>query len=726
MSQNHSTQLPTQVLARKWRPRELSTLVGQEHVVRALRHALQTQRLHHAYLFTGTRGVGKTTLARILAKALNCETGITDTPCGRCNACVEIDQGRFVDLLEVDAATNTGVDEMRDLLENALYAPTAGRYKVYVIDEVHMLSKSAFNAMLKTLEEPPPHILFILATTDPQKIPVTVLSRCLQFNLKQMPPGHIVEHLQTVLTAEGIAYEVGALQLIGRAAQGSMRDALSLTDQAIAYSAGSLQEATVQAMLGAVDQRHLYDLLEALAQQDGNRLLALADDMSARSLPLGPALQAFAVLIYRLSIAHVVPSAIAQDDPEREVLMNLLGLFSATELQLLYQIATHGRKEMLYAPDEATGFGMTLLRMLAFLPGKQTHTPDLGAKAESPRRVAASSALAGTASTGSTAGAANQAISHPPTLQAHAPAASLPAAVTPVVQTPQPATVVQSSPARAAMQALGNMLGGAGGGKSAAAASAPVAAPITAPVIESRALPMRAVETRAVEVKTVPSPVLASPSAVSNVAQSPAFDDGPPPEWEEEGDYYEQQLLPRLSLVKPTVQPAPESLLQPEPSLPQGLPVGATEAPVTVSDVSVVPVSPLLSQGQWPTTDTWPAIVRSMDISGLARQTLERTQWVGVSEKDGLKVVHLLVAVKAYLENSYVQRIQQTLEKQFGAGLQIDLRLGEVTASAQLQQDHENRERQDKAEAAIAADPFVNELQLRMGASIVPGSIRSI
>ncbi len=375
---------------------------------------------------------------------------------------------------------------------------------------------------------------------------------------------------------------------------------------------------------------------------------------------------------------------------------------------------------MLYAPDEATGFGMTLLRMLAFLPGKQTHTPDPVARAEPPRRVAASAAPAGTI------GAANKATSPTPTLQAPAqvPVASLPAAAPPVVQTPQPAPVVHSSPARAAMQALGNVLGGGGAGKSAVAASAPVTAPVTTPAIESRALPIRAVEMRAAEMKAVPSPLLASPPAVSNVAQSPAFDDGPPPEWEEEGDYYEQQLLPRLSLVKPTVQSEP--VLQAEPSQPQGLSVGSPDAPATVSEVAAAPVAPLLAQGQWPTTDSWPAIVRNMDISGLARQTLERTQWVGVSEKDGLQVVHLLVAVKAYLESSYVQRIQQTLEKQFGAGLQIDLRLGEVTASAQLQQDHENRERQGKAEAAIAADPFVNELQLRMGASIVPGSIRSI
>ncbi len=365
MSQN---QHQSQVLARKWRPRDLSSLVGQVHVVQALRHALKTQRLHHAYLFTGTRGVGKTTLARILAKAVNCETGVTDQPCGQCAACKQIDQGRFVDLLEVDAATNTGVDEMRDLLENAMYVPTSGRYKVYVIDEVHMLSKPAFNAMLKTLEEPPAHLLFILATTDPQKIPITVLSRCLQFNLRQMLPEQVVEHLQYVLIQEHIEFDVSALQLIGRAAQGSMRDALSLTDQAIAYSAGKLNYDTVAAMLGTVDQRYLYEMVQALADHNGKRLLALVDELNARSVSFVAALQGLAELLYRLSIAHVVPEAISFDDPERDVLHALLSAFTATELQLLYQIAIHGVRELPLAPEEALGFGMTLLRMLAFLP----------------------------------------------------------------------------------------------------------------------------------------------------------------------------------------------------------------------------------------------------------------------------------------------------------------------------------------------------------------------
>ncbi|MDR0996469.1 MAG: DNA polymerase III subunit gamma/tau, partial [Zoogloeaceae bacterium] len=291
-----------QVLARKWRPRSFSTLVGQEHVVRALTHALSENRLHHAYLFTGTRGVGKTTIARILAKCLNCEAGISATPCGQCSACREIDAGRFVDLLEVDAATNTRVEEMRQLLENAIYAPTRGRYKVYVIDEVHMLSNSAFNAMLKTLEEPPEHVKFILATTDPQKIPVTVLSRCLQFNLKQMPIPAIVGHLSQILTEEAIPFEEAALALVARAAAGSMRDALSILDQAIAHGAGKVEQRQVEDMLGTVDQGYLFDVLEALAQADGSRLTTIAADMQSRSLSPANALQELAALLTRLQL----------------------------------------------------------------------------------------------------------------------------------------------------------------------------------------------------------------------------------------------------------------------------------------------------------------------------------------------------------------------------------------------------------------------------------------
>jgi DNA polymerase-3 subunit gamma/tau len=369
----------TTVLARKWRPKTFAQLAGQEHVVRALSNALTQNRLHHAYLFTGTRGVGKTTIARIFAKSLNCATGITATPCGECSACKEIDSGRFIDLIELDAASNTQVDNMRELLESALYAPSSGRFKVYIIDEVHMLSKSAFNAMLKTLEEPPGHVKFILATTDPQKIPVTVLSRCLQFNLKQLPPALIAAHLQYVLEQERIAFESAAVSLIARAAQGSMRDALSLLDQAIAFSAGEVDEAVVRTMLGAIDQGYLFDLLAALRDQNGAGLLEIADNMSARSVAFDSALQELATLLHRVALAQTVPQAVADDESERARLLELAQVFTAEEVQLYYQIAIHGRDEIDLAPDEYAGFTMTLLRMLAFAPARSIAQPTLAA-----------------------------------------------------------------------------------------------------------------------------------------------------------------------------------------------------------------------------------------------------------------------------------------------------------------------------------------------------------
>jgi DNA polymerase-3 subunit gamma/tau len=357
-----------QVLARKWRPKDFASLVGQEHVVRALTHALDGGRLHHAYLFTGTRGVGKTTLSRIFAKALNCETGVTATPCGVCRACREIDEGRFVDYVEMDAASNRGVDEMAALLERAVYAPVDARFKVYMIDEVHMLTNHAFNAMLKTLEEPPAHVKFILATTDPQKIPVTVLSRCLQFNLKQMPAGHIVSHLERILGEEKIPFEAQALRLLARSADGSMRDALSLTDQAIAYSANQVTEEAVRGMLGALDQSYLIRLLDALAAGDGAGVLAVADEMALRSLSFPSALQDLASLLHRVGWAQFAPSSVLEEWPEAADLRRFADMLSPEQVQLFYQIATIGRSELGLAPDEYAGFTMTLLRMLAFEP----------------------------------------------------------------------------------------------------------------------------------------------------------------------------------------------------------------------------------------------------------------------------------------------------------------------------------------------------------------------
>ncbi len=360
-------------LARKWRPKSFASLVGQEHVVRALTHALDHDRLHHAYLFTGTRGVGKTTVSRILAKALNCtgpdgQGGVTSQPCGVCPACTEIDAGRFVDYIELDAASNRGVEDMTTLLEQAVYKPTAGRFKVYMIDEVHMLSNHAFNAMLKTLEEPPDYVKFVLATTDPQKVPVTVLSRCLQFNLKQMMPSAIVSHLQQVLQAESVPADDAALRLIARAAHGSMRDALSLTDQALAYCAGRVEAAAVQQMLGTVDRSDLLHILQALAAQDGVALIAQADALEARSLSFGAALEELAALLQTIALLQLVPQAADADDPQHEALAALAGQLSPELVQLAYTTVLHGRNELSLAPDDRTGFTMTLLRLLAFAP----------------------------------------------------------------------------------------------------------------------------------------------------------------------------------------------------------------------------------------------------------------------------------------------------------------------------------------------------------------------
>jgi len=358
---------PAVALARKWRPRRFADLTGQEHVVKALSNALTQGRLHHAYLFTGTRGVGKTTLARILAKCLNCETGVTPEPCGECSACQQIDAGRFVDLLELDAASNTGVDNMREVLDNAQYAPTVGRYKVYIIDEVHMLSKPAFNSMLKTLEEPPEHVKFILATTDPQKIPVTVLSRCLQFNLKPMTQQQVIQRLGHVLGQENISAEPAALNLLARAANGSMRDALSLTDQAIAHGAGALDAAGVEAMLGTVRQDYLFDILDALARQDADGLLQQPRLLSEQGISLDAALQDLGALLTKIALAQIAPQAV-EDDQEAARIVEMASKLDAESVQLYYQIAVNGRRDLPFAPDEISGFSMTLLRMLAFTP----------------------------------------------------------------------------------------------------------------------------------------------------------------------------------------------------------------------------------------------------------------------------------------------------------------------------------------------------------------------
>ena len=430
-----------QVLARKWRPKTFAELAGQEHVVKALANALDTGRLHHAYLLTGTRGVGKTTIARLLAKSLNCVKGVTSEPCGVCDACKAIDAGRFVDLLELDAASNTGVENMREVLDNARCAPTVGRYKVYLIDEVHMLSKGAFNSMLKTLEEPPEHVKFVLATTDPQKVPITVLSRCLQFNLKPLPAPAIEARLDHILDAESIAHDAGALALLARAARGSLRDALSLLDQAIAFGAGEVREAPVRAMLGAVDRDHLYRILDAIVADDGPALLGEADAIAERGLDAGEALDGLASLLQRIAVAQVVPSAAdAFDDAPR--VRELAAALSPERVQLAWQIAIRGGEDLALAPDPATGFTMTLLRLLAFAPAEGGRVEARGTPGGSPRTAGAEKGRAAptAASPAPSMAAARSTASPSAAAPAPAPASASTAPPPSTTSTPRPST----------------------------------------------------------------------------------------------------------------------------------------------------------------------------------------------------------------------------------------------------------------------------------------------
>jgi DNA polymerase-3 subunit gamma/tau len=377
------------VLARKWRPREFSELVGQEHVVRALSNALDSGRVHHAFLFTGTRGVGKTTLARILAKSLNCETGVSSRPCGKCSACREIDEGRFVDLLEVDAASRTKVDETRELLDNVQYAPARGRYKVYLIDEVHMLSAHSFNALLKTLEEPPPHVKFLLATTDPQKLPVTVLSRCLQFNLKRLPTAAIAARLAYIAQQEQIPFEPAALELLARAADGSLRDGLSLLDQLIAFGAGHLHEADARAMLGTIDRSRTVQLLEAVATGDAAGVMREVSALDELAPDYAAVLEELASLIQKVALRQAVPGYSAGEAFPEQSLDALASRISAEDLQLYYQLVILGRRDLELAPDARGGFEMILLRMLAFRPAEGVVTPVGTARTPAAKGVAA-------------------------------------------------------------------------------------------------------------------------------------------------------------------------------------------------------------------------------------------------------------------------------------------------------------------------------------------------
>lgn len=724
-----------QVLARKWRPRDFTTLVGQEHVVKALTHALEQQRLHHAYLFTGTRGVGKTTLSRILAKSLNCvgadgQGGITAQPCGVCRACTEIDAGRFVDYIEMDAASNRGVDEMAQLLDRAIYAPTSGRFKVYMIDEVHMLTNHAFNAMLKTLEEPPEHVKFILATTDPQKIPVTVLSRCLQFNLKQMPPGHIVSHLDRILGEEGIAHEPNALRLLAAAAQGSMRDALSLTDQAIAYSAGEVSEAAVRGMLGAIDQSYLVRLLDALADENGAALVEIADEMAGRSLSFSGALQDLASLLQKIALAQVVPAAVQDDWPEADDVRRLAERFDAQSVQLFYQFANLGRNELALAPDEYAGFTMTLLRMLAFQPGHSggdAAPPSGGGGGKRAMPLAASPAA-----------------STRPAVTATAPVAAPVARVAPVAVRPQPvveaprATDQATPPAPAPVAAVSDTQAAAPARRSPAmealaaarqassrgrgGASAPAATPVAAPVARPAApiagpRPNTAAATAAV---VSPPQRGEQPAAVAVPA-----DDGPPP-WDEMPGEFASPSLEEMDAAfagwdaASGVRPgAPEPATGPAPI------EAPAAAPAPVKTIATEPVAaatpPDLSASSLATFDgNWPALAASLPIRGLAQQLAYQSELAAVEGA----TMRLRVPLPPLTDANVVERLEAALTEHFGTPVRVACDIGPARATAAAVDAEQRAERQRNAEDAIATNPFVQALVRDFAAQVVPGSIQ--
>ncbi|MBK4733582.1 DNA polymerase III subunit gamma/tau [Noviherbaspirillum pedocola] len=659
-----------QVLARKYRPRSFESLVGQEHVVRALTHALEQKRLHHAYLFTGTRGVGKTTLSRILAKCLNCigpdgQGDITAHPCGVCEACVAIDAGRFVDYIEMDAASNRGVDDMAQLLEQAVYAPSNARFKVYMIDEVHMLSNQAFNAMLKTLEEPPGHVKFILATTDPQKIPVTVLSRCLQFNLKQMPPGHIVGHLENILGQEEIPFETPALRLLAQGAHGSMRDALSLTDQAIAYAAGKVTLDAVQTMLGALDQSFLVRLLDALAADDGAGLLAVADDMAARSLSYDAALQDLASLLHRIALAQLAPAALPEDAPEREHILRLAGVLDADEVQLYYQIAVHGRNELALAPDDYAGFTMTLLRMLAFRPG---NAPAEAAPAPSPAREAP---VARAAAQPRTAPAASAAAPVAPA-SAPTPAASAAPAGRPAAGT--------MSPARAALEAARGLKRGAG------ASSAAEAAP-------------------AAFVAAVPPPKKAPASEPPPWDDLPPFDDFEPAQ---------KKTEPPAVAARPTVEAMPVAAVTVsiEP-----------EAPVASAVVEAPPQRPVPELG-W--DGDWPQLAAMLPVRGVAHQLAQQSELLECAPEGNTYVFRLRVPVDTLCSAISIEKLTAALAERFGKPVRLQHEIGPVQRTANAKAEAARAQRQREAEQTMHSDPFLQTLMREFGATIVPGSIKPV
>jgi DNA polymerase-3 subunit gamma/tau len=687
-----------QVLARKWRPRSFREMVGQTHVLKALINALDSQRLHHAYLFTGTRGVGKTTIARIIAKCLNCETGISSTPCGTCSVCREIDEGRFVDLIEVDAASRTKVEDTRELLDNVQYSPSRGRFKVYLIDEVHMLSTSSFNALLKTLEEPPPHVKFLLATTDPQKLPVTVLSRCLQFSLKNMPPERVVEHLTHVLTAENVPFEDDALWLLGRAADGSMRDAMSLTDQAIAFGEGKVLAADVRAMLGTLDHGQVYGVLHALIEGDARGVIEAVRHLAEQGPDWNGVLAEMLNVLHRVAIAQALPDAVDNGQGDRERVLQLAQALPAEDVQFYYQMGLIGRRDLPLAPDPRGGFEMVLLRMLAFRPADADDAPRVTLKPLGISQATADS---------QPSPVAGPAMAAPAAVIAAAPAAAVVSAPAPIEPAPvsaaSPAPVAEPEPIQPPSAPI-----------SATLPAEPEPEPEPEPAAAAIDLPWEAPAVAAPASEPAPSaPVVEAVAAAEPVVEAPPAATPPPTVPAEppaasaaEGDE-DEPPLGDYDYVEMDAETLDYDFGQAE-----------VEAPAAAEPLPAAnPATGLAAE--------WLALFPQLGLGGMTGSIAANCTLIEANGDDWL--LHLDPAHSALFNPTQQRRLNDALNQQQGRAikLRIELRKPEQETPAQAAA-RRRAERQRSAEASIQADPLVQQMIQQFAAKVRDGSIEPI
>ncbi|WP_434563232.1 DNA polymerase III subunit gamma/tau [Pseudomonas sp. R1-6] len=682
-----------QVLARKWRPRSFREMVGQTHVLKALINALDSQRLHHAYLFTGTRGVGKTTIARIIAKCVNCETGITSTPCGECSVCREIDEGRFVDLIEIDAASRTKVEDTRELLDNVQYAPSRGRFKVYLIDEVHMLSSHSFNALLKTLEEPPPYVKFILATTDPQKLPATILSRCLQFSLKNMTPERVVEHLTHVLGVENVPFEDDALWLLGRAADGSMRDAMSLTDQAIAFGEGKVMAAEVRAMLGTLDHGQVYDVLTALIEGDAKALLEAVRHLAEQGPDWNGVLSEILNVLHRVAIAQALPEGVDNGHGDRDRVLALAQALPAEDVQFYYQMGLIGRRDLPLAPDPRGGFEMVLLRMLAFRPADTADAPRQALKpvgisqatADSAKPVAATPVVASAAA---------------PALTAVAPAAQPIPAPAPVVVTPEPEPepVVEALPEPVAEEVIDLPWNDP---VEPQVIQQPAVEPVLETIAEQPELPPMPLPTPDSVVPDAPEWVAApmpEPTVADVEVATPGIDLDDEPPLDE--DYIEPDIDSAYSYLddlasEHAAEPAPEP--EPEPA--------------------AMPATGLALQ--------WLELFPKLQISGMTGSIAANCTLISVEGDHWL--LHLDPAHSALFNATQQRRLNDALNQYHQRTLTLTIELIKPEQETPAQAASRRRaDRQREAEESIQNDPFIQQMMQQFGAVVRHDTIEPV